>query len=119
MTDPRYQLERRLRNKILLQPIGVEDFGWEQKDQHSLHFIAELEDKLVGCALLCLEQKIDQNRGQLLQMAVTDQFQSLGIGRLLIEALMTESQKQGLENIFCYARFNVISFYDFFASIPV
>ena len=30
--DPLYQLERELRNKILLRPIGLPDNAWEMKD---------------------------------------------------------------------------------------
>ena len=38
--DTLYQQERELRNKVLMQPIGMPDYGWEQFDSKSWHFVA-------------------------------------------------------------------------------
>ena len=40
MENPLYQKERELRNKVLLRPIGISDFGWEMNDSVSWHFVA-------------------------------------------------------------------------------
>ena len=46
--DPWYQSERELRNKILLRPIGIPDYGWEMHDEESWHFVALDNERVIG-----------------------------------------------------------------------
>lgn len=108
--DPLYQKERQLRNKILLRPIGIPDFGWEHHDAYSWHFVALDDLELVGCVVLVpLDDKGEKS--QLIQMAVDQSRQGEGIGRLLVERLIRFAKKKGLHEIQIHSRSDVSSFY--------
>ena len=109
MTNPLYQQERELRNLILLRPIGVPDYGWEMRDEDSLHFVCVEESKVVACLIVYLESS---NRGQLMQMAVDKSYQGKGIGRSLVTFALQKCAEQALKEIFCHARETVTGFYD-------
>lgn len=107
-SDPRYQEERELRNRILLRPIGIPDFAWEVKDEGAIHFVAQVGSQLVGCVLLW---PAPDQTGQLLQMAVETQYQGKGVGRVMVEALLVRAKELGLTRVWCHARADVIPFY--------
>ena len=111
LEDPLYQQERELRNRILLRPIGIPDYGWEQNDTHSWHFVAVENDKVVGCVVLVrLDEKASKT--QLIQMAVEKDFQGRGIGRMLVEHLVEFASKQEVQEIQIHARDDVTAFYE-------
>jgi len=108
--DPLYQKERELRNKILLRPIGIPDFGWEMKDKKSWHFVGMDEDELIGCVVLVpLDER--NEKAQLIQMAVDDNWQGKGIGKLLVKALIGFSRESGIGEIQIHSRSDITSFY--------
>lgn len=110
LDDPRYQEERELRNRVLLRPIGIPDYGWEKRDPESLHFVAtDLKGAVVGCVLLWLPQGKDE--AQLLQMAVEPAFQGQGVGRLMMAALLQAARDRRRRRIWCHARIGVVPFY--------
>lgn len=112
MSDPLYQQERELRNKILLRPVGTPDFGWEHNDPHSAHFVAVKDcGQVVGCALL-YQNPETPHTARLMQMAVDDTCQGQGIGRLLIGALLAYARQIELPEVTCHARGNVVGFYE-------
>ncbi|MEL4455868.1 GNAT family N-acetyltransferase [Lutimonas vermicola] len=111
MDSPLYQKERELRNKVLLRPIGIPDFGWEMNDSKSWHFVALEQGKLIGCVLL-LPLDIKNKKGQLMQMAVEHTWQGKGIGKLLVGSLLSFARKAGLEEIEIHSRAEVTSFYE-------
>ena len=111
MEDPRYQHERDLRNRILLRPIGIPDFGWEKHDRNSWHFVATEADKVIGCVVLV---RIDPEgkTTQLIQMAVEKDFQGRGVGRLLVEYLIRFAKEKKVAEIQIHARDEVTNFYE-------
>ena len=110
LDDPLYQLERELRNRVLLRPIGVPDYGWEMHDRKSWHFVTLDGENVVGCVVLVPLD--DTNRKtQLIQMAVARSFQGQGIGTRLINELIKFAKLQGIEEITCHARENAVPFY--------
>ncbi len=111
MDSPLYQKERELRNKVLLRPIGIPDFGWEMNDSKSWHFIALEQGELIGCVLL-LPLDTKNKKGQLMQMAVEHTWQGKGIGKLLVGSLLSFARKAGLEEIEIHSRAEVTSFYE-------
>jgi predicted GNAT family N-acyltransferase len=109
--DPLYQLERELRNKILLRPIGVPDYGWEKNDWKSWHFVAVENNDVIGCVVLVpLDGK--KKKTQLIQMAVDISRQGNGIGKKLIEELLNFCESQSIAEIEIHAREDVVSFYE-------
>ena len=108
--NPLYQLERELRNRVLLRPIGVPDYGWEMHDRKSWHFVALDGENVVGCVVLVPLDNTDR-KTQLIQMAVTRSFQGKGIGTGLISELIKFAKSQGIKEIICHARENAVPFY--------
>jgi len=111
MEHPFYQQERLLRNRILLRPIGIPDFGWEKNDPRSWHFVAVSEDRVIGCVVLV---RLDKNARitQLIQMAVETEFQGQGIGKALVKELISFARDNGVEEIQIHAREEVTEFYE-------
>ena len=106
--DPRYQEERRLRNRVLLHPIGQPDGAWEHRDPDAKHLIALVENQVVGCTLLLSHSSTE---AQLMQMAVDNTQQKRGIGRALVKSLLAEASQMGIERVYCHAREPVVDFY--------
>lgn len=113
MQHPLYQEERELRNKILLRPIGIPDYGWEIHDSDSWHFVAISDNKVVGCVLLV---RLDEEatKGQLIQMAVDGNWQGKGLGKQLVKELLSFAKTTGLKEITIHSRATVTSFYEAF-----
>ena len=111
MQHPLYQQERELRNKILLRPIGIPDFGWEMNDSKSWHFVAIDNSKIIGCVLLA---PLDENlqTGQLIQMAVDQDWQGKGVGKKLVKELLIFAKTKGFTEIVIHSRAAVTSFYE-------
>ena len=109
--DTLYQQERELRNKVLMQPIGMPDYGWEQFDSKSWHFVAiDNKRKVVGCVVLVpnVNQRHD---AQLIQMAVDESYQGKGVGKLLVEELETFAKTHEISTILCHSRDKAVNFY--------
>lgn len=105
-----YQLERELRNEILLRPIGIPDHAWEMHDEKSWHFVAIENDNVIGCVVLVpLDQ--EQTKTQLMQMAVETNQQGKGIGKLLVNELLAFSKSKGIKEVVCHSRDNAVPFY--------
>jgi len=111
MENPLYQKERELRNKVLLRPIGIPDFGWEMKDPISWHFVAMDKSVLIGCVLL-VPMDAEISKGQLIQMAVNTDWQGKGIGKLLVRSLIDFAVSKGIKEIEIHSRAEVTSFYE-------
>lgn len=103
-----YQKERELRNSVLLRPYGIPDHAWEMHDTKAWHFVAIENEKVIGCVLLLLKE---DGRAQLLQMATDHNQQGKGIGKLLLDELLSFASTQNIEEVFCHARENAIGFY--------
>lgn len=113
MNNPLYQKERELRNKILLRPIGIPDFGWEMNDEKAWHFVAMHKSQLIGCVLL-VPLNEEKSKGQLIQMAVDNDWQGKGTGKLLVLVLIEFAESQGIKEIEVHSRADVTTFYEQF-----
>ena len=111
MEDPLYQQERELRNRVLLRPIGIPDFGWEKNDPMSWHFVAHENDRVLGCVLL-VRLDPEAGRTQLIQMAVETEFQGRGLGRELVLELIRFARQQEVREIQIHSREEVTKFYE-------
>ena len=111
--NPLYQAERELRNKILLRPIGIPDYGWEMYDRESWHFVALNRHRLIGCVVLVPLDEVNQ-KAQLIQMAVDESMQGQGIGTKLVRELLKFAKAQGLTEVTCHARQEAVGFYQKF-----
>ena len=110
MQHPLYQEERELRNRVLLRPYNLPDYGWEMKDPMAWHFLAIDEGRVIGCVLLAPLNE-EKTRVQLMQMAVDDTYQGKGIGKRLVDGVKEFARQQGINWIKCHARENAIPYY--------
>ena len=116
---PLYEQELELRNRVLLNPIGISVDWLEQRwpgcEAGADHFVAVIEhpkgSRVVGCVLL-LPHQPDENTGKLMQMAVDPQRRHEGIGRRLTAELERRAFGElGLTSLFCHAREGADDFY--------
>lgn len=108
--DVLYEQERQLRNIILLRPIGLADNAWEMHDEESWHFVALENEGVIGCVVLFPLDR-EGRQAQLMQMAVETNQQGKGIGKLLVNELLSFSKSKGIKEVVCHARSTVVQFY--------
>ena len=108
--NPLYEQEIELRNKILRRPIGMPDNSWDMQNEKAWHFVALNKDKLIGCVLL-LPNKEEKDKVRLIQMAVDNDYQGTGIGKLLINELLHFCKEKKIQEVTCHARDNAVIFY--------
>ena len=106
--DPLYSEVLSVRNAVLKRPefVGVNE-DVLRADMDSVHFLALLNDKPIGCVTL----RIESGRGILRQMAVLPELRRYGIGRNLVEALEADALANGLTDVRLEARATARGFY--------
>jgi len=118
--DPLYPLEADLRERVLLDAVGLDMPGFERDfpgvEDRFEHFVAVFDHpadgpSVIGCACL-LPDYPEDGVGKLAQMAVDPQRQGEGIGRQLVVALERRAFGElGLHTLMCHARDDAIGFY--------
>lgn len=118
--DPLTEQEERLREDVLLRPIGYSmamfDKEFPQFRRIAERFVAIFDhptgDRVVGCVAL-LPHFPKPGVGKLMQMAVDAQMQRSGIGRKLVVALEKRAFGEiGLVELFCHARVDAAPYYE-------
>lgn len=108
--DPEYKEIWQLREDVLRNPLGMslvnEDLSMDKEDTI---FIAKHEDKVIGCLML---HSISDIVMKFRQMAVNEQWQGKGVGRLLMTAAETAIAAKGYTTIMLHARQVVCGFYE-------
>ncbi len=127
---PLYAQEVELRQRVLLDPIGI-DVPWLEAhfpgvETRGEHFVAVTPhptgEKVIGCVVLLPDADgadSDGNdtsnagtRGKLMQMAVDPQRQREGIGKRLVAALERRAFGDlGMTSLYCHARTDAAPFY--------
>ena len=108
-TSPEYQQVWELRDEVLRKPLGLSlknnNLSW---DKDAMIFIAVQNEQVIGCVLLT---QIDSHTGKLRAMAVAENWQGKGIGRLLVNALEKAAPEVGYNKIVLHARKVAVDFY--------
>ncbi len=104
-----YSLALALRTEVLRKPLGLslknEDLSWDKED---IIFIAEQNEKVVGCLML---HDVGNKTIKLRQMAVYDSWQGMGIGRMLVGAAEKYAAQSGYDQVVLHARKGATGFY--------
>lgn len=118
--DPLFAQALRLREQVLLEPLG-KDIAWYEQHyadvcQQAEYFVAVFNhpagERVVGVVLL-VPNHPHAGMGKLMQMAVDPQRQGEGIGRKLVVALeMRAFGELGLNQVFCHAQNSAMGFYE-------
>jgi N-acetylglutamate synthase-like GNAT family acetyltransferase len=111
INEPEYQQVYDLREEMLRKPIGLslkdEDLSGDVLDTI---LAAELNGGIIGCVML--HPTNDTRAVKLRQMAVYDEWQGKGIGRLLVEASERLMRQQDVHKIILHARVPATGFYE-------
>ena len=96
-----------IRRKVFIEEQHVpEDMEWDEHDESCVHFLAATPGgQPVGCVRLL-------PTGQISRLSVLEDRRTEGIGRLLLDAAITEARAQGLKELFLHAQTHATSFYE-------
>ncbi len=108
-THPKYGQVWDLREEILRKPLGrsLKNDNMD-RDLVDTIFIAEHNNQVIGCVIA---HHLDNDKIQLRAMAVYNDWQGKGIGRLLVKAAEEFSAQNGYSHIVLHARKVVLGFY--------
>ncbi len=108
-SSPKYAQVWELREEILRKPLGMSLKNEDLRLDHiDFIMIAEHKQKVIGC--LMLHHK-NTNDIQLRQMAVYEEFQGKGVGRMLVEAAEKFAFEKGYHKMILHARKVAVGFY--------
>lgn len=103
ITDAKYPQVYNLREEMLRKPIGLslKDENLSADASNAI-FIAEHNDTVIGCVMLY--PIADEEKIKLRQMAVYDEWQGKGIGKVLVDAAENYAKDKGYSAIILHAR---------------
>lgn len=109
IASPKYLQVWELREEVLRKPIGLslknEDLSWDKED---VMFIAEHNGKVIGCLML---HDVPKGAVKLRQMAVYNEWQGKGVGKMLVQAAERFCSEKGYSRIVLHARKEALGFY--------
>lgn len=98
-----------LRYDVLRKPWDKpKDTATDELEQTAINAYIEENDKIIACGRL---QNNGNGVGQIRYMAVADNYQGKGIGKLIIKKLEEEAIKLNLQTLELQARENAVEFY--------
>jgi N-acetylglutamate synthase-like GNAT family acetyltransferase len=106
---PQYQQVWDLREAVLRKPLGLSLKNDNlSRDYIDTIFVAEHNDRVIGCVFM---HYIDEQQLQLRAMAVYDEWQGKGVGRLLVQAAEQFAREKNFDKILLHAREVALNFY--------
>ena len=108
--SPEYTATVALRHEILRAPIDLE-FPSEELSAENAHFhlACYYNDELAACLVLV---PIDEREIKMRQVAVKENFQRRGVGRVLVEFSEQFARERGFVVMTLHARQNAVAFYE-------
>ena len=108
--SPEYQDEVALRASILRRPLGLSlDADQLTAEADSHHIGCYCGEKLVGCLVL---KPINDAQIQMRQVAVDEDMQGKGIGRMMMKHSEEFATKLGFQEMLLHARESAVPFYE-------
>lgn len=101
-----YDLRWRILRAPWNQPKGSEQ---DELEGQAIHIIAVEDEKIVGCGRAHFNT---EDEAQIRYMAVENQWQGKGIGKLILDELEKRIIEKGAKKIILHARENVVKFYE-------
>lgn len=101
-----YDLRWRILRAPWNQPKGSEQ---DELEGEAIHIIAVANDKIIGCGRAHFNS---EDEAQIRYMAVENQWQGKGVGKLILDELEKGVKQKGAKKIILHARENVIKFYE-------
>lgn len=106
-----YQASLKLRNTVLREPIGLKFTDQDLKNEKEVFHIAcflPKNNKLIGACFLVPNTEATM---QLRQMAVSPDYQKIGIGSEIISFAEEFARKKGYNYMYLHARKEAVNFY--------
>ena len=102
-----------LRHAVLRTGLARETAVFDGDDAPTTrHFVAELENRVIGCVTLVLNEWERKAAWQLRGMAVDPALQGRGVGRRLLQAAESCVLTTGTKQLWCNARTPAVPFYE-------
>lgn len=101
-----YDLRWRILRAPWNQPKGSEQ---DELEGQAIHIIAVEENKIVGCGRAHFNSNIE---AQIRYMAVENEWQGKGIGKMILDELEKRVIEKGAKKIVLHARESVVKFYE-------
>jgi predicted GNAT family N-acyltransferase len=100
-----------LRYDVLRRPLALHfDINDLKKEGSDIHVAAFFDSRLIGCLILSeISDKLFAYKMR--QVAVADDFQRKGVGKLMVEFCEKIAVKNGMNSIELHARENAVPFY--------
>ncbi len=100
-----------LRYEVLRRPLALHfDTNDLKKEGSDIHVAAFFDSRLIGCLILS-EIPDKPFVYKMRQVAVSDDFQRKGVGKLMVEFCEKIAVKNGMNSIELHARENAVAFY--------
>ena len=106
----RYDELVELRYKVLLEPLGLK-FLDSHREINYLHIgcIDNLDNNLIGGMMLI---PLSNDTIRMMQVAVSDKYQGLGVGRELVQHAEKRAIESGYKKLVMHAMLNVVGFWE-------
>ena len=102
-----------LRHRILRAGLARESAIFPGDDQRTaIHLVATLDDRIVGCVTLHLNEWNGAPAWQLRGMAIDTPLQRSGLGAALLQAVETAVRPSHVRQLWCNARTPAAGFYE-------
>ncbi len=96
---------RDIRTRVFIEEQHVpEELEWENDDIDAVHLIVKKNNDYVATARLL-------NSGQIGRMAVLKPYRRCGVGKKMLEKLLSIAETMGLKTVFLNAQVEAIDFY--------
>ncbi|NUN09698.1 MAG: GNAT family N-acetyltransferase [Ignavibacteriaceae bacterium] len=107
--SPEYEAEVALRDRVLRKPLGLV-YTPEQlaAEKDEIHFNAFIDGKLAGCLLM---RPLSADEIKMRQVAVDENFQRRGIGKVLVGHSEMYAAEHGFKLISLHSRDTAVEFY--------
>ena len=108
----RYDELVELRDKVLLEPLGLKFLDmYREKEMNYLHIgcVESLDDNLVGGLMLV---PVNDEEIRLMQVAVDSKYQREGVGREMVKYAEKRAREAGYSRIVMHAMLSVVHFYE-------
>ena len=108
--SPLYEQSLVLRNRVLIEAVGrhenCRDFDFPEKDTYLSAFD---DDLLIGTAIMT---PLDNKTVQMRQMAVHEDYQGKGVGRMIAKEFERLVVQKGYSKVILHARESALPFYE-------
>ena len=98
----------KLRSKVFVEEQGVpEELERDEKDEDAIHLIAKIEENVVGCGRIVL----NNNKGKIGRVAVAKNYRNQGLGTKICQRLIEIAGEHQLAKVILHAQYQTVDFY--------